>query len=168
MSTSVAAVSRIAFLASGVLVNSLPALPATSPFAEHFQSIVKTAGYPPRIYTVPAGGDPAPTILRNASDVSLISFTATVTSHTAVRLILHAGELSALPLILHFAVRDDLSDVLLLRSAVPFFLLSYTAQQAHDNALLASRLARVERKAVVHVFYEQGSGALEETPEDEV
>lgn len=168
MTSSVAAVSRIAFLASDVLVDSQPALPATSPFAKHFQSVVKTAGYPPRTFTVPAGGDPAPTILRNASDVSLISFTTSVTSHTAVRLVLHAGELSSLPLVLHIAVHDDLSDVLLLRSAVPFFLVSYTTQQAHDNALLASRLARVEKKAVVHAFYEKRSGALEETPEDEI
>ncbi|KAL4063158.1 hypothetical protein V8B97DRAFT_291587 [Scleroderma yunnanense] len=168
MSTSIAVVSRIAFLASDVLVDSQPAIPATSPFVEHFHSIAETVGHRPRTYSVPAGGDPAPTLLRNASAVSLISFTTSVTSHTITRLVLHAGEFSSLPLTLHIAVHDDLSDVLLLRSAVPFFLVSYTTQQAHDNALLASRLAHVEKKAVVHAFYEQGGGRFEETPEDEI
>lgn len=168
MSNSIAAVSRIAFLASDVLVDSQPAFPATSQFSRHFQSFTETTGRQPLTFSVPLAGDPASTILRNGSTVPLVSFTASVTSHTAVRLVLHATELSSLPVVLHIAVTDDLSDVILLRSAIPFFLVSYTAQQAHDNALLASRIARVERKAVVHAFYEHNGDVSDVTPEGDI
>jgi sulfite reductase (NADPH) hemoprotein beta-component len=68
-------------------------------------------------------------------------------------MLVHLAELADLPVVLHIAVFDDLSHVLLLRAGLPFFLLSYNAQQAHDHALLASRLARTEKKAVIHAFY---------------
>lgn len=168
MSKSIAAVSRIAFLASDVLVDSQPAYPATSQFSRHFRSFAETAGRRPLTFEVPVSGDPASTILRNGSTASLVSFTASATSHTAVRLVLQAMDLSSLPLVLHIAVTDDLSDVILLRSAVPFFLVSYTAQQAHDNALLAFRLARVEKKAVVHVFYEHDDDVSDMTTEGDI
>ncbi|KIK19195.1 hypothetical protein PISMIDRAFT_24474 [Pisolithus microcarpus 441] len=168
MSKSIAAVSRIAFLASDVLVDSQPAYPATSQFSRHFRSLAETAGRRPLTFEVPVSGDPASTILRNGSTTSLVSFTASATSHTAVRLVLQATDLSSLPLVLHIAVTDDLSDVILLRSAVPFFLVSYTAQQAHDNALLAFRLARVEKKAVVHVFYEHNDDVSDVTTEGDI
>ena len=60
-----------------------------------------------------------------------------------------------------------MSDVLVLRSTIPFFLFSRTAQQAHDNALLASRLARLERKPVLHVFADV-KGEVEEIDGDRV
>ncbi|KAI6112729.1 hypothetical protein F5141DRAFT_1026049 [Pisolithus sp. B1] len=168
MSKSIAAVSRIAFLASDVLVDSQPAFPATSQFSKHFQSFAETTGRQPLRFEVPVGGDPASTILRNGSTASLVSFTASATSHTAVRLVVQATELSSLPLVLHIAVTDDLSDVILLRSAVPFFLVSYTAQQAHDNALLAFRIARVEKKAVIHVFYEHSGDVSDVSTEGDI
>ena len=150
-SSSVSTVARIVYLTTDVLVDSLPPPPSTSVFTDTYHALSKTSIHKPKVISSQFGADPGSTILRNAG--SLISFTATANSQVLTRLVLHLGELSSLPVVLHIAIQDDLSDVLLLRSAVPFFLLSRTVQQAHDNALLAARLARTERKAVVHAFY---------------
>jgi len=149
---SISAVSRIAYFASDVLVDSQPAPPSTSPFGQIFCLLSKTAINKPGVIPVPFGADPGATLLRNSGS-SLVSYTTSSSSQVLTRLVLHLAQISAFPFVLHLAVTDDLSDVLQLRSAVPFFLLSSTAQQAHDNALLASRLARVEMKAVIHAFY---------------
>src|ERR1700677_1837044 len=139
-------VARIAFLASGVLVDSQPTLPSKSPFAETFNALSKSSNNRPTIIPVPLGADPGLTLLQSHA-AGLTSYTASSNEEVLTRLVLHLAELSSLPIVLHLAVKDDLSDVLLLRSAVPFFLVSSTAQQAHDNALLASRLALTENKA---------------------
>ena len=166
-STSASTVARIAYLTGDIVIDSLPHPPAISAFAEQYTSLLKTSTHKPKIITSPFGADAGSTILRNAAN--LISFTSTTSSQGLTRLVLHLGEISALPIVLNLAVHDDLSDVLLLRSAVPFFLLSTTAQQAHDNALVAARLARLEKKAVAHVFYDVASPELlHQVPEDEI
>jgi sulfite reductase (NADPH) hemoprotein beta-component len=134
------AVARIAYLSSDVLVQQ---------FAETYPSLTQ---HTPKLLTVPIGADPGATIVSN-SDANLVSFIASSNAHLFASLLLHLNEISALPVVLHLALENDLTDALLLRPVAPFFLLSTTAQQAHDNALLASRLARVEQKAVVHAFY---------------
>ena len=151
--TSVSVVARIAYLSSDVLVDLNPAFPQISSFAERFGSLSNTIERKPTIISLPAGADPASSILRN-NHAALVSFTSLSNSQVLARLVPHIAELSRLPVVLHFAVNFDLSDVLLLRSAVPFFLLSTTVQQSHDNAILASKLARMEKKAVMHVFYQ--------------
>ncbi|EKM81953.1 hypothetical protein AGABI1DRAFT_55063 [Agaricus bisporus var. burnettii JB137-S8] len=148
---ALAAVARIAYLTSDVVVDSHPPFPATSSFNPQFSSLIASCSSSPRLIPAPFGADPGTIILRNSDN--LTSFTATSNAQVLTRLVLHLAELSSKPVVFHIAVQDDLSDVLLLRSSVPYFLLSSTAQQAHDNALLAARLARVERKAVVHAFY---------------
>jgi sulfite reductase (NADPH) hemoprotein beta-component len=168
MSNALSSVARIAYLASDVIVDSQPTLPSTSQFAKKYDSLSATSTRRPTIFPVPLGGDPGSTLLRNGSGATLVSYTSSATAQTAIRLVLCASELSSLPLVLHLAVKDDLSDVSLLRSALPFFLVSTTAQKAHDNSLLASRLARTEKKAVVHVFYEGKNDSVEEIAESEV
>ncbi|KAG0709210.1 hypothetical protein DFH29DRAFT_978786 [Suillus ampliporus] len=168
MSSVTSTVARIAYLASDIIVDSQPTAPSTSQFSKTYSSLSATCARRPTILSVPLGGDPGSTLLRNGSSPGLISFTSSATAHTVISLVLDAAELSSLPLVLHLAVKDDLSDVLLLRSAVPFFLVSRTAQQAHDHSLLASRLARTEKKAVVHVFYEGFCDFVEEMAESEV
>lgn len=164
---SVPAVARIAFLTADVVVDSIPTPPAVSPYSQKYNILSRTSTHKPRVVSTPFGADPGSTLTRNTG--KLTSFTAFASSQVLTRLVLHLGEISALPIVLHLAVRDDLSDVLLLRSAVPFFLLSTTAQQAHDNALLAARLARVERKAVVHAFYaDSPTENLDEVPEEKI
>ncbi|KAH7926436.1 sulphite reductase hemo protein, beta subunit [Leucogyrophana mollusca] len=168
MSTAISSVARIAFLASDIIVDSQPTPPATSAFAEKYNALLATSSRRPTVLSVPLAGDPGSSLLRNASGTGLVSFTAASSSQTVIRLVLHAAELSSLALVLHLAVTDDLSDVLLLRSAVPFFLISHTPQEAHDNAVLASRLARTEKKAVVHVFVQGEIGEVREIAEDDV
>ncbi|KAF8884978.1 sulfite reductase subunit beta [Infundibulicybe gibba] len=166
--TPLSSVARIAYLASDIIVDSHPIAPSTSPFAQTYDSVAKTTPHKPRIVPAPFGADAGATILRNAG-AGLLSFTASSNSQVLTRLLLHLSEFAALPVVLHLSLKDDLSDVLLLRSAVPFFLLSYTAQQAHDNALLASRIARVEKKAVLHAFYSSDVPAsISELAEDQV
>lgn len=148
---SLSSVARIAYLTSDVIVDSHPPLPSTSAFAEAYHLLSKSSAHQPKVLPAPFGADPGAIILWN--DSNLVSFTASAQSQVLTRLVLHLAEISTHPVVLHLAVKDDLTDVLLLRSAVPFFLLSTTSQQAHDNALLAARLARLEKKPVVHAFY---------------
>ncbi|TFK39391.1 sulfite reductase subunit beta [Crucibulum laeve] len=164
---ALSAVARIAYLTSDVVVDSHPALPSISAFASVYSNLTKASRHRNTVLSAPFGSDPGSSILRNQS--ALTSFTTESHSQVVTRLVLHLAEISVLPVVLHLAVKDDLSDVLLLRSAVPYFLLSTTAQQAHDNALLAARLARQKRKAVVHVFYSsKDAELLEEIPEDKI
>ncbi|KAG1804502.1 sulfite reductase subunit beta [Suillus subaureus] len=168
MSSATSSVARVAYLASDIIVDSQPTLPSTSQFAKEYSSLSATSSRRPTILSVPLGGDPGSTLLRNGSAAGLISFTSSAAAQTVIRLVLDAAELSSFPLVLHLAVKNDLSDVLLLHSAVPFFLISRTPQQAHDNSLLASRLARTEKKAVVHAFYDAKNDSVEEISESEV
>ncbi|KAF8223516.1 sulphite reductase hemo protein, beta subunit [Tricholoma matsutake] len=156
---ALSAVARIAYLTSDVLVDSQPSLPSISPFGEEYAILRKRLHHTPKTLTVPFGADPGATIVTNC-DANLVSFTASSHAQLLTSLFLHLTEISTLPVVLHLALKDDLTDALLLRPAVPFFLLSSTAQQAQDNALLASRLARVERKAVVHAFYTSNHEAM--------
>ncbi|KZT27745.1 sulphite reductase hemo protein, beta subunit [Neolentinus lepideus HHB14362 ss-1] len=149
---STSSVARIAYLSSDVLVSSLPPFPSTSPYAETITSLSDASRHRPIVLSVLNGGDPGATLLRNRTG-KLVSYLALANPQLVTRLVPHITELSSLPVVLHLAVRDDLSDALILRPSIPFVLHSSTAQQAHDNSLLASRLARTEKKAVLHIFY---------------
>ncbi|OBZ73509.1 Sulfite reductase [NADPH] subunit beta [Grifola frondosa] len=155
---SVAAVSRIAYLSSDVLVNS-QSPSSTSPFVNAVNDLARSTETKATVYDLPFGADPGATLLRNRS-ARLLSFTVLSNSQTINHLVLHLAELSSTPTVLHVAVVEDLSDALVLRSSVPFVIYSRTAQQAHDNALVASRLAFSEGKAVLHVFH---VGALDDS-----
>ncbi|EKM50421.1 uncharacterized protein PHACADRAFT_263704 [Phanerochaete carnosa HHB-10118-sp] len=163
VTSSAAAVSRIAYLASDVLVDSRPPLPAASKFLDVLNTLSEQRGAKP-VYSLPSGADPSGTLLRNSS-TSLVAYTASSKPELLHHLLVHLSELSTAPVVFHIAIEDDLSDVLILRSSVPFFLFSRTAQQAHDNALLGSRLARLERKPVLHVFADV-EGFVEEIESD--
>ncbi|KAJ7929339.1 hypothetical protein B0H13DRAFT_1596346 [Mycena leptocephala] len=167
--TTMSPVPRIACLVSDVLVDVQPPLPAVSHVSRKFADLRTSSAHTPSLVPVPAGADPSASLLLHAPNARLVSLIASVTPKLVSHLVLHLAELSDTPVVLHLAVTDDLSDVLLLRPAVPYFLLSSSAQQAHDNALLASRLARVERKLVIHTYNAAVSDAsLEEIPEEKV
>ncbi|KAJ7105734.1 hypothetical protein C8R43DRAFT_1165436 [Mycena crocata] len=162
-------VPRIAFLVSDVLVDVQPPLPASSPSLRAFADLRKSSAHTPTLVPVPAGADPSSSLLLHAPNAGLLSLIALATPKVVAYLVLHFAELSNAPVVLHLTASNDLSNVLLLRPAVPYFLLSTSAQQAHDNALLASRLARTERKLVIHAYDAAASDAsLEEIPEDKV
>ncbi|KAG6836777.1 hypothetical protein H0H93_003555 [Arthromyces matolae] len=160
--SALSTVARIAFLASDVLVDSQP-----SSFSTTFNQLAHL-DRKPRILSAPLGSDAGEIILRN-TDSKLVSLTTSAHTQVITRLVLHLAEISTHPVVLHVALQDDLSDVILLRAAAPFFIVSSTPQQAHDNALLASRLAFTQRKAVVHAFFPGTSHEpISELPADQV
>ncbi|KAL0060869.1 Sulfite reductase [NADPH] subunit beta [Marasmius tenuissimus] len=164
---SIDAVARIAFIASDTLIHTLQPNSTTSLYSSVFDNVAKTSKRTPGILPVSHLADPAAAIKRASSGSALVSFTSLASSQSITRLVLASSDLSSLPLVLHVAVQGDLSDALLLRAVGPFFLLSTNPQQAHDNALLASKLARTEKKAVIHVFYSDSSSHdLPEVPEE--
>ncbi|KAJ7632282.1 hypothetical protein FB45DRAFT_912037 [Roridomyces roridus] len=136
-------VPRVVYALSDVLL-----FQPVSPFA----GLPSSPSHSPTIVPIPASADPGPALLFHAQSARLVSLIAAGNPALVANLILHLAELANKPVVLHLTAEDDLSDVLLLRPAVPYFLLSSSAQQAHDNALLASRLARSEHKLVVHVY----------------
>ncbi|KAJ7470401.1 hypothetical protein FB451DRAFT_1253608 [Mycena latifolia] len=162
-------VPRIAALVSDVLLDAHAPLPAPDAVQRAVADLRSDSAHTPTLVPVLAGADPSAALLLHAPTARLVSLVAAATPKLVAHLVLHLADLSDSPVVLHLAVSDDLSDVLLLRPAVPYFLLSSSAQQAHDNALLASRLARVERRLVIHAFNAAASDAsLEELPADKV
>jgi sulfite reductase (NADPH) hemoprotein beta-component len=145
LTPSVAAVARVVYLSSDAIIDY------PSPFSLYWKSLPHNALQSTTVTTLPYGSDPTPELLRQ-STLALLSFT-TPNSSALIRLLPHLSELSARPVVIHVVTQGDLADALVLRAAVPYFIHSSSPQQAHDNALLASRLARTERKAVVHVFH---------------
>ncbi|KAI0305922.1 sulfite reductase subunit beta [Multifurca ochricompacta] len=140
LTPSVTAVARVAYLSSAVVVDT------PSEFSSYWKSLPQSSLHA----------------------TALISCTAPC-SPALIRLLPHLPELSNRPIVVHVAARGDLADALILRAAVPYFIHSSNAQQAHDNALLASRLARIEGKAVVHVFHVgEMDDEVEEVSEEKV
>ncbi len=159
LTPSVAAVARVVYLSSDAVIDY------PSPFSLYWKSLPRNASQSTTITALPYGSDPTPELLRQSTP-ALLSFTAP-NSSALIRLLPHLPELSARPFVIHVAAQGDLADALVLRAAVPYFIHSSNPQQAHDNALLASRLARTERKAVVHVFHVGNkSDQIEQVAED--
>ena len=158
LTPSITAVARIAYLSSGAVVDS------PSVFSSYWKSLSRESA---TVTILPHGSDPTPTLLRHNASL-LLSYTST-SSPSLIRLLPRFSELSSRPIVFHIAVQGDLGDALILREVVPYFIHSSSAQQAHDNALLASRLARTERKAVIHVFHVgDKNDKIEEVAEDKV
>jgi sulfite reductase (NADPH) hemoprotein beta-component len=157
LTPSVAAVARVVHLCSDVVVDS------PSAFTLFWKSLPKNTA------AVVRRGPPSSSLLCQSYDAtSLLSYTVS-SSSSLIRLLPHLPDISARPVVIHIAAQGDLADALVLRAAVPYFLHSSCAQQAHDNALLASRLARTERMAVIHVFYiGNENDNVEEVPEEQV
>ncbi|KAI9066966.1 sulfite reductase subunit beta [Trametes sanguinea] len=150
-SPSVSAVARIAYLTSDVVVNSLsPTGP--SPFQAALNALASSSDSRAAVTNLPFGANAGDTLLRHRS-ARLLSYTALAHPQVLNHLLLHLPELSTTSTVFHVAVTDDLSDALVLQSSLPFVLYSRTAQQAHDHALLASRLAFIESTAVLHIFH---------------
>ncbi|KAJ3720900.1 sulfite reductase subunit beta [Lentinula raphanica] len=84
-----------------------------------------------------------------------------ITSDSADRitraLLPHAGDLSHNPLVIHIGVEQSLSSIFLLDAIFPVILLSVNPQEAHDNSLIASYLARSLGIAVIHAYCRESS-----------
>ena len=161
LTPSVAAVARVVHLSSDAIIDY------PSPFSLYWKSLPHNALQSTTLTTLPYGSDPTPELLRQ-STLALLSFTVP-NSSALIRLLPHLPELSGRPVVIHVVTQGDFADALVLRAAVPYFIHSSNPQQAHDNSLLASRLARTERKAVVHVFHVGNKNdKVEQVTEDSV
>lgn len=159
--------SRIAYLASDALINSLtPA--GTSPFHPALDALALSTVHSAPLTHLPFGADPGSVLLRHRSS-RLLSYTALADPQLLNSLLLHLPELSATPTVFHIAVHSDLSNALVLLSSLPFVLYSRSAQQAHDHALLASRLAFTHSVAVLHIFHlDHHSDSLQTVDDDQI
>ena len=165
-SPSLAAVSRIAYLASDVFVHSLPPT-GTSPLQPIIAALHEVPDPKGNVTTLPSGADAGATLLRHRS-ARLVSYAALARPQSLNSLLLHLPELSSTPTVFHIAVASDLSDALVLQSSLPYVLYSRTAQQAHDHALLASKLAFSQSSAVLHIFHTDDDEPVETLEDDRI
>lgn len=143
--TSQEVVARIASLVSDIVVDAWPR-GEKSIFQSHL-----SAEYT-NVINVRFGAD-AGAVAISKADKGLVSLTVSSAKDILASLIPRIPELTSQAVVLHIAVDEDLSDALSLRTSLPFVLYSSTVQQAHDHALLASRLAGLQSKAVLHIFH---------------
>ena len=160
--TALSAVARISYLTSDVLLD-VAGNNLRSAFTTHYAKL--QAYRPPKLVNVPNGADLSLRIPKTTENASLVTVTLHAERDVLTRLIPSLAALASTPLVLNVAVQGDLSSVLALRTVVDFLVHSNTAEQAHDNALLAARLARTERVIVLHAFQFNASGSLTEVDE---
>lgn len=160
--SAVGAVARIAVLTSATLVNVAPSGKAsTSSFSsvadkaselnaqldvEHLNQHVELGSVLSQLK--PAGN-------------GLISVLSHAHQPTFTRLVPHLPKLVHTPLVFHVASAGEHSDIMALRQSGLVLLHSSTAAQAHDHALLATKIATSAKRAVLH-FFEDASGPVEE------
>ena len=155
MPTTISHVAQIVALSSAVVVNSEVQPPQLSPFSRIFSANGRSSEA--KFISLPFGADVGSTLLRHR-DQTLVSVTALSSPRLPTQLLHSLPEISDSPVVVHIALSDadqDLSNLLLLRSSTPFFVFSRTPSDAYRNALLLSKLSRVEKKAAIHVFYEK-------------
>ena len=155
MSSTVSHVAQLVAASSAVVVNSEVQLPQVSPFSPVYNASGRFSEA--KFISLPFGADIGSALLRYR-DEGLISVTALSNPRLPTQLLHSLPEISDSPVVVHIALSDadqDLSNLLLLRSSVPFFVLSRTPEDAYHNTLLLSKLSRVEKKAAIHVFYDK-------------
>ncbi|KZP01641.1 sulfite reductase subunit beta [Calocera viscosa TUFC12733] len=140
-----AVVTRISTLTSSLVLTSLPSSPSNAGLTH----LSPTADPLPHLPLSPAPGA-LTTLIFRATSSSVLLLLPRLPAYAHTPLVLHA----LLP-------SPDLSAPLALRTAVPFALHSTTPQEAQDHALLAARLAKTERKAVLHLVHLSAGEAQE-------
>jgi len=155
MPSTISHVAQVVAVSSAVVVNSEAQLPQVSPFSRIYNANGRFSEA--KFISLPFGADIGSTLLRHR-DESLISVTVLSNPRLPTELLHSLPEVSDSPVVVHIALPDadqDLSNLLLLRSSFPFFVFSRTPDDAYRNALLLSKLSRVEKKAAIHVFYDK-------------
>ncbi|KAG8967407.1 hypothetical protein FRC03_010023 [Tulasnella sp. 419] len=147
--TTLDAVSRVALLASDVLVDVKPPQPTSAGLSFHYADLQNVAPISTSFISLPNNADPVP-ILEQNKTATLTSVTLIASSAT-LQLVPSVPSISDQPIVIH-AAYTDLGDLLPLRTSASFFLVSSNSRDAQDNALLASHLATTERKLVIHAF----------------
>ncbi|KAL5531624.1 hypothetical protein ACEPAG_4501 [Sanghuangporus baumii] len=148
--SAAAAVARVAFICSDVVVDR-QSIPGPSLFSDEYKILSTKSVQRPQLVSVPDAADSA-SYVQCYIGSGLVSLTSASTPRLVSHLLPYLSELAPSPFVLHIAVSGDLSDVLLLRSTVPYFIHSSTLHQAYDNALVASKIARIEKRLVIHAF----------------
>lgn len=147
-----ATVGRIALLSSRAVVNVTPAAGQTSPFEA---ALSKAASSSVTIENVGFHAEPAGNVIRLAtasSSSGVVSLLASSEQSLLTRFVPYLATLVNTPSVLHIATGADHADVLALRSSGLIILHSSTASEAHDHALLATRIASTTKRAVLHFF----------------
>jgi sulfite reductase (NADPH) hemoprotein beta-component len=160
--TALSAVARISYLSSDVVVD-VARSNSESSFGHHFDRLETYRS--PKLLSVPNGTDIGLRVLNESKNASLTTVTLHAERDVLNRLISSLSTLASVPLVINVAIYEDLSDVLPLRATVDFLIHSNTPQHAHDNALLAARLAWTERTTVLHVFHASDKGEVQEVDE---
>ncbi|CCF52503.1 hypothetical protein NDA11_003221 [Ustilago hordei] len=161
------AVARIAALASATLVNVAPSGKAST---SSFASVVDNASELNAQLQVEQLNQHVElgsllTQLKPAGN-GLVSVLSHAHQQTFTRLVPHLPKLLLNPFVFHVASAGEHSDLMALRQSGLVLLHSSTAAQAHDHALLATKIATSAKRAVLH-FFEDVSGSVEEvTPVD--
>ena len=166
-SSSVSAVAKIAYNSAGIILDVVGPT-GTSPFQSSFPSSSLSTSASPSIVTIPRGADVGLRLSQNASRAPLVTLTLQSDREVLNRLIPRLSSLADSAVVIHVAATGDIADALALRTVVPYFLHSSTSQRAHDHALLAARLAKVERKLVLHLFHTDTQDEISELEESQL
>src|ERR1700761_4173964 len=151
--TACAVVSRIAYLSSNVIVDLRNPYAQRSLFSQEWSSLkLETKDEAVTIKSLPYHALSQSDLL-DVNSSGLLS--AVVQSQPGItnHLLPYLAAIATRPIVLHICLDEDLSDVTLLKAAIPFVLYSKGVQQAHDHALIASKLARCTSRPVLHMFH---------------
>ncbi|KAL6860613.1 Sulfite reductase [NADPH] subunit beta [Amphichorda felina] len=157
------AVSRIAYLASDVIVSVQPSLATESAFSSHLKRyagrkdkslVAQNDEAVPEIQAVRHNADPLLSVFAPIRSGKLVSVTTTSTILLAS--ISHLYKLAQYPVVLHVSLEPrrfaDYSVITAIRNSGWTFLHSESLQEAQDMALTAHALALRTGKGVVHFF----------------
>ncbi|KAL9049114.1 MAG: hypothetical protein Q9162_007385 [Coniocarpon cinnabarinum] len=159
ISTPGEAASRVAYLASDVVISVQPSPASDSEFSPFLQSFA-SANAPgivskhPRVEPVRHNADPLLSVYGPLRAGNLVS--VTTDSSILLQSIPHLYKLAQYPLVLHVSLRSsgyaDYSDITSIRQCGFTFLHSETLQESQDLALTAHALAAKSGKGVIHFF----------------
>ncbi|EPQ27427.1 uncharacterized protein PFL1_04965 [Pseudozyma flocculosa PF-1] len=157
-------VARISALASAAVVSVSPAGQAKSPFSDAVGAVASS--HPDLEVEQVSQNAELGSILSQLKPAGngLISVLSVAHQQTLTRLVPHLSTLVQIPIVFHIASSGEHSDVMALRQAGLVMVHSSTAVQAHDHALLATKIATSAKRAVLH-FYEDVDGDVEEVTE---
>ncbi|KAN0065693.1 Sulfite reductase [NADPH] subunit beta [Thecaphora frezii] len=161
------AVARIAALASASVISVNPAGQAKSPFSETVKEVASS--HPELEVEQVSQNAEIGSILSQLrpSGSGLISVLSVAHQQTLTRLVPHLVTLVQSPVVFHIASSGEHSDVMALRQAGLVMVHSSTATQAHDHALLATKIASSAKRAVLH-FFDEATGPVEEVTESDL
>src|SRR5271163_380107 len=168
-STNIAAVARVAYLASDVVLPVQSSLSDDSDFTVHLNRLAASKAQSLASRTVPDilpqrhNADPLLSAFRPLRAGKLVAVTAP--SSILLASVPHLYKLAQYPIVLHVALQTphaDFSEISSIRQCGFTFLQSETLQEAQDIALTAHALAIRSGKGVIH-FYDPGN-SLQDNP----